>query len=161
MNLYLVQHAKARPKEEDPSRPLSDRGRSELLKVMSFLDTSRKINVETIFHSGKERAEQTATLLAAAIQPTIGVEKSEGLSPMDDPAIWAEKLKSINSEVMLVGHLPHMGRLASLLLCGDAELQPVHIHNAGIICLRRNPDNHWAVDWIIIPELLCGQQENA
>ena len=157
MNLYLVQHGKARPKEEDPARPLSDRGTRELLKIMTFLDNTSNIAIETIFHSGIERAEQTATLLAASIKPANGIEKTEGLDPMDDPGIWAGKLAGIQHDVMLVGHLPHMARLASLLLTGDADLQPLHIHNAGIACLRRDPANHWGVDWVVIPELFCKQ----
>jgi phosphohistidine phosphatase len=37
MKLYLVQHGKAKSKEEDPDRPLSMDGLEETKKVASFL----------------------------------------------------------------------------------------------------------------------------
>ncbi len=37
MKLYLVQHAKAAPKEIDPERALTERGRQELRKVAAFI----------------------------------------------------------------------------------------------------------------------------
>ena len=30
MDVYLIQHAESKPKEEDPARPLTDRGRGEV-----------------------------------------------------------------------------------------------------------------------------------
>ncbi|GAH16692.1 unnamed protein product, partial [marine sediment metagenome] len=37
MKLYLVQHAKAASKEQDPQRPLIQEGRGELQKVTEFI----------------------------------------------------------------------------------------------------------------------------
>jgi phosphohistidine phosphatase len=154
MNLYLVQHALAKSKDDDPNKPLSDRGKRDLLKVMAFLDSHRVVEVETIYHSGKLRAEQTAMILAESIKPNRGIEEVEWLAPMDDPAIWAGKLAGMHEDVMLVGHLPYMSKLASLLLTGDQNKTPVLIRNAGIVCLNRDPGGHWAADWIIVPEIL-------
>lgn len=154
MFLYLVQHGIAEDKTINPDRPLSNEGKNELLRMMKFLENHQIVQVDSIFHSGKLRAEQTAMLLADAIKPSDGVEEEGGLKPMDDPGIWAGRLKEMHQDIMLVGHLPHMPRLASLLLTGDAEVEPVYFRNGGIVCLNRHPDNRWTVDWIITPGLL-------
>jgi phosphohistidine phosphatase len=154
MFLYLVQHGIAEDKSVNPERPLSDEGKSELLRMMKFLEIHPIVQADNVFHSGKLRARQTALLLADAIKPSGGVEEEEGLAPMDDPAIWAGRLRDMYQDIMLVGHLPHLPRLASLLLTGDTEVEPVYFRNGGIICLNRHPDNRWTVDWIITPELL-------
>jgi len=54
---------------------------------------------------------------------------------------------------MLVGHLPHLSRLSSLLLVGDPEKNIIAFRMAGIVCLRREEEN-WSVSWMIIPDLL-------
>jgi len=155
MNLYLVQHGQAKSEDEDSRRPLSDQGRQELSRVTDFIRGKPEFSVETIYHSGKLRAEQTAAVLTEVVNPPGGVEISSGLAPMDDPAIWAEKVAGMHQDIMLVGHLPHLGRLASLLLTGDPSRQPVHFRNGGIVCLLRSPDQLWTVEWIIIPRILA------
>ncbi len=52
MMLYLMQHGKAKPKEVDPERSLSDEGVEEVERVAAFLEKAG-IKVAEIFHSGK------------------------------------------------------------------------------------------------------------
>ncbi|MCZ2845213.1 MAG: histidine phosphatase family protein [Candidatus Bathyarchaeota archaeon] len=66
MKLYLVQHAEAKQEEEDPARPLSEKGWENLDKISDFLK-GKDIKVSKIFHSGKLRAKQTAEKLSEAI----------------------------------------------------------------------------------------------
>jgi phosphohistidine phosphatase len=77
---------------------------------------------------------------------------------MDDPAVWAERLKymtdSANEDIMLVGHLPHLGRLASLLLAGDPERHVVSFRMAGVVCLERGENGNWSLKWMITPDVL-------
>lgn len=154
MFLYLVQHGEARSKEEDPERSLTDHGRQALDNIRTFLDRHQAIPVAGIFHSGKLRAGQTAEILAAAIKADDGVQESDGLAPMDDPAVWGTRLRDMHQDVMLVGHLPHLSRLAGYLLCGDSSHEPIHFHNGGIVCLFRDADSRWTVDWVLIPGIL-------
>lgn len=153
MNLYLVQHGKAKAKEEDSRRPLSEQGRRELLRIADFVKAHPAVTVETIYHSGKLRAEQTAEILAETIKPAGGVICSPGMAPLDDPGIWAERIAETYQDIMLAGHLPHLSRLASLLLTGDPAREPIHFRNSGIVCLNRDPDRLWTVEWVIIPDL--------
>jgi phosphohistidine phosphatase len=74
---------------------------------------------------------------------------------MDDPGIWARRLEGAEGETMLVGHLPHLGRLASLLICGG-ENNAVHFRMGGVLRLKRGEDRNWAVQWMVTPEMLGG-----
>lgn len=154
MNLYLVQHAQAKPKEEDPDRPLSEKGTADIKKVALYVAANCGINVKKICHSGKLRAAQTAGILAGHLN-VLTQEKVEALSPMDDPAVWAEKLRSKDEDMMLVGHLPHMAKLATALLCGDGENPMIQFQMGCILALTRE-ENLWAVQWMIVPDIING-----
>ncbi len=151
MMLYLVQHGKARSKEENPDRPLTDEGRREIDAVMLLMMRYGAVTATRVFHSGKLRAAETAQQIAAKIDAPV--EEADGLSPMDDPAIWSERLADDEQDIMLVGHLPHVARLASLLLCGDPEGDVVRFVNAGMVCLQ-GEDGDWTLHWSIPPSLV-------
>jgi phosphohistidine phosphatase len=153
MKLYLVQHAEAKREEEDPTRPLSERGWKDIKKVADFLKKGG-IGVSEILHSGKLRAKQTAEVLAENISPSEGVKEAEGLSPLDDPNIWGKKLEEKPGDVMLVGHLPHLSKLAGLLLTGDQDRKPVNFKMGGVVCLEKDEAGNWSVQWILIPQIL-------
>ncbi len=151
MKLYLVQHAQANSEQDDPSRGLSEQGLSDIGKIARKAESLR-INVSRIFHSGKKRAQQTAETLAGSLNPAGGgVSFTEGLAPMDDPGIWAECLSTYEGDIALVGHLPHLGKLAGLLLCGNEENKAVSFTNAGIVCFNRNDDVSWSLEWTLTP----------
>ncbi len=153
MLLYLVQHGEARKKEEDPSRGLTTRGRNDAEKISGYL-SKQVIPLDEIFHSGKLRAEETADIFAEALKPVHGVARANGLLPLDNPTLVHEKLLGMESNIMLVGHLPHLGRLASLLLCGDPEKHVVSFHMAGVVCLERDTNGLWSLQWMITPPVL-------
>lgn len=157
MKLYLVQHAEAKKKEEDKERSLSEKGIKNIKKVASFITENIKIKPSKIFHSGKTRARQTAEVLAKYLNPTNGISEAKGLAPLDDPSIWAERIaeiKEIKEEIMLVGHLPHLSKLSSLLLCQHENKNIINIQMGGIVCLQRDELANWSVDWIVTPGIL-------
>lgn len=154
MRLYLVQHAEAKSKEEDPARPLSGRGEEDIRRVARYLKEHADIRVEEIKHSGKRRAEQTAQALAEELTPAKGSAKAEGLEPLADVELWAKRLAEIDEDTMLVGHLPHLSRLAGRLVCGDGERKVVSFRNGGVVCLVRDEAGSWSVEWMLIPKLV-------
>jgi len=157
MLLYLVQHADSKKEEEDPARPLSEKGAQDIRLMAGYIG---KLNllVSEILHSKKLRARQTAEVLAETLHPAKGVSESDRLAPMDDPLTWQDRLKympdSANENFLLVGHLPHLGKLASLLLCGDAEKNIISFRMAGVVCLQRDEKGDWSVKWMITPDML-------
>jgi phosphohistidine phosphatase len=152
MFLYLVQHAEARSSEEDPSRGLSERGIQNITKVALYA-SKMGISISQIFHSGKTRANQTARVLADYLKVT-NVSETEGIAPMDDPRIWAGRLSDLKKDIMLIGHLPHLDLFSSLLLCGDKDKKVIGFRMGGIVCLRRDNDSNWSLEWMITPEIV-------
>jgi phosphohistidine phosphatase len=153
MVLYLVQHAEAKKEEEDQERGLTDKGFRDIARSALFA-RDRGVRVSAIYHSGKKRALQTAQTIADYLKPAGGGIPTDGLAPMDDPHLWEDRLIGMNEDIMLVGHLPHLARLASLLLCGEAERNCVDFQMAGIVCVKRSGDGHWAVEWMMSPEMM-------
>jgi phosphohistidine phosphatase len=153
MFLYLVQHGEAKREEEDPARGLTEKGIQDARNVSVY---AKKLNVKAsrIYHSGKTRAMQTAQILADHLNPEKGMSGTDGLTPMDDPSIWAKRIAGMSEDIMLVGHLPYLAKLAGLLLCGDKEKMFIDFKMGGIVCLKRFDDGRWAVGWIIVPEIL-------
>lgn len=150
---YLVQHAEARPEEEDAARPLSDRGLAEAARVADNLRPLR-LAADSVLHSTKLRGRQTAEALSRALESPGRVEETDGLAPLDDPQIWEARLRKRRGSLMLVGHLPHMARLASLLLTGSSDRPVVSFRMGGVLCLGRDEEGSWSVRWMVTPEIL-------
>ncbi len=153
MFLYLVQHAEAKREEEDPARDLTEKGRRDIESVAHHLKRL-KVQVRQILHSGKTRAQSTAKVLAGHLQPPAGVSEAPGLAPLDDPEIWAGRIAQMAEDILLVGHLPHLGRLVAQLLSGDKERKIINFQMGGVVRLRRMEAGQWAVDWMVVPEII-------
>ncbi len=151
MRVYLVQHGIPEPEEVNPQRPLSKEGREEVKSVAEFLRRAG-INVSVVMHSGKLRAKETAMIFADRLQ-VEEVHETDGLKPLDEPSIWAERLKDIQRDTMLVGHLPHLEKLASLLIVGAPDRRIVAFRQGGVVCIEKDGDG-WAVRWAVIPEIV-------
>jgi phosphohistidine phosphatase len=153
MKLYLVQHAKAASEQIDPQRPLTEEGRSEIQKVAAFIKPLN-LCVDYLWYSGKKRAAQTAEILAEAIKIKTHTVH-DGLGPNDDVKAFRGEVVSADGDIMVVGHLPFLSKLASLLLAGAESANMVAFKNGGIVCLERCEKNQWRIEWMITPELLA------
>ena len=151
MALYLVQHGKNLPKETDEQQSLSDQGIADVERIA---DTAGAYNVtvSAIRHSGKKRARQTAEIMARKLGVS-DVNETEGLKALDDPAAFAQKIKA-GDDLMLVGHLPFMEKMASYLTTGSMEYTVFKFQNGGIVCLDKPADSDfWAVTWALMPQV--------
>ncbi len=153
MKLYLVQHGKAMSSEQDPDRPLTQQGRQEVQRVAHLL-MPLWFTVNRIWHSGKTRARQTAEIYAPAFAAGQKLAAREGLAPNDEVAPLRDELAVATDDTMIVGHLPFLGKLASLLLTGHESGEVIAFCNAGVICLERTSDNCWHVEWVVTPALI-------
>jgi len=153
MHVYLVQHGKAKSADEDPNRGLSDEGSAEVTRMADFFCNLR-IPVSLIQHSGKRRAEETAHIIASCIRTASGPIHTDGLNPSDDPSMTANFLNVYTDDILIVGHLPHLERLTSLLLTGNQDRRPVQFRNGGIVHLEKEPSGVWTLVWAIVPDLL-------
>lgn len=157
MKLYLIQHARAKSKDEDPERPITAVGREETEKVAEYAAQNNIVNAQRIFHSGKKRAEETAGIFARAFKLEKQVAASSGLGPTDDVREWVDRLANMDENVILVGHLPHLNRLASFLLSGSQSKVRVDFKNSGIVSLSRDKDMGWSLNWMFPPETILGR----
>jgi len=152
MRLYLVRHGTAQPDHQDPRRPLSERGRQEVAKVAAFIQ-EKNLKIDTLWHSTKLRAIQTAEILAPALQIENGVSQREDLSPNDPIAPIQNEIQSCRSDLMIVGHLPFVSLMADQLLTGNSGLKTISFYTATAVCLEGEGDA-WRLAWMITPDLL-------
>ena len=163
MNLYLVQHGKAFAKDADPDRSLTQEGRAEVEKIASFIEPLN-LCVDCVWHSGKTRAVQTAEILARVLKADKGLVQRDGLGPNDNVGNLKNELDTLDRDVMIVGHLPFLSKLAAALITGDESAGVVAFKNAGVVCISRGlprrgdgtagDPNLWQLAWLINPELL-------
>jgi phosphohistidine phosphatase len=153
MRVYLIQHGESKYEEEDPQRRLTDKGIGEVQNVASFL-RPLKLAVDAIWHSGKARAQQTGELLAEAVWARDSVIQREGLGPKDKVATTKEALEQAGGDVMIVGHLPFLGKLVALLVTGSEANEIVEFQFGSVVCIERRDDGKWKVAWMITPALL-------
>ncbi len=153
MQIYLVQHGLAKSKEEDPARALTPAGREEVERVARAA-AAAGVRPASILHSGKTRAQQTAEMFAAHLEPAHGVHAVESLDPGDEPHRMRQRVEEADEPLMLVGHLPHLSLLAALLLAETPEREIVAFRNGGVVCLERH-EGRFGVGWILTPELVA------
>ena len=154
MELYLVQHGEAASKEVNPERPLTEKGRQDVTKTANFLKKCGR-EIDTIWHSTKTRAIETAKIIAGTLPPERDVEQKEGLAPNDSVKAVFTAINSEKGSLMIVGHLPFLQKLASLALVGSENSQVIGFQQGGVVCLRQNDDGTWQIMFAIIPDLIC------
>jgi len=122
MDLILWRHADATPGDEDgeDARKLSAKGRKQATQMAKWLEQRLPDSARIL--SGKlARDIETADALAALsgrkriVSPDLGADAS--VAHLLVAADWPEN----RHPVVLIGHQPTLGRLASLLLFGEEQ----------------------------------------
>jgi phosphohistidine phosphatase len=137
---YLVRHALAEPTApsgEDADRELSPEGLSKLRRAAHGLAWLGVVPTE-LRSSPYRRAQQTAAMLAAVLAPNLPVAPCPQLAPGHAPeeVIAAIAPGRALRTIMLVGHEPDMGRLASYLLTGLPESVPMPFKKGAVAALE-------------------------
>jgi phosphohistidine phosphatase len=151
--LYLVQHGEAMPKDRNPERPLTDRGRTDIRNLGALLQRAG-IPLESIHDSGKLRARQTAEILGEYLTPGRPPEEMTGLGATDPAAPVIAHLREHSGSVMLVSHLPLVGAIAGELVAGAEDRPPVAFTPGTAVALQWQGEEGWQVAWMVGPELL-------
>ncbi len=151
MKVYLVRHAKPVDASVDPARPLSEEGMLEIEKVADHLARLGDVAPEVIVHSGRERARQTAEVLASRLDPPGGVREEKGLRPHDDIDGWNIYVAS-SPGAMLVGHMPFMGLLSCELTRGEVCGWNTEFRTAEVSCYEYQDGGDWKLLWHIAPQ---------
>ena len=146
--MYLVQHGQAKPEDEDPRRPLTDRGAEDVTWVAHWSIDRFGVRPSRIVHSGKTRSRQTAEIWGRLVQ--VDPEEGDALGPDDDPTTWVRQLDDEAGDVMLVGHLPHLARLANGLLTGDPDRQVIRFQQGALVAMDHD-DAGWIIALVLPP----------
>lgn len=152
MQHYLIRHAHAIDLAPDEARPLSGKGRTQAAKLGAFLRQGRGFAPDEIWHSSLLRARETAQLLAEAGAFTGLIKQVEGLAPENDPTIIARALAGSQRSIAVVGHEPHLGLLASLLLLAQPARPVVQMKKCAALAIDGG-GAYWQVSWHLTPEL--------
>lgn len=141
MKLVIIRHADAGDREAfaktgkpDDLRPLSDKGRKQMKAALAGL-RALVPKCDLIATSPLTRAVQTAKIVAAGYEGATQ-ETTETLEPdtaPDDLLHWMGQRDA--NVVMVVGHEPDLGALATWLMTGGGESR-VELRKAGACLLE-------------------------
>lgn len=165
VKLFLLRHAHAVSEAEDPVRPLSERGRDQMRALTDFLLTRSSLEVERVWHSPLTRARETADLFCEQLGIKGTRREIDGLLPFDDVRGVARRLSGFGHPLLVVGHEPHLGRLVSMLVCGNTDQEVVDFKKGALLCLEREATKShtilWRIRWLITPGLLGSPETSA
>ena len=150
MIVYLMRHGEAAL--PDPGQPssLTPKGRADVERIARHL-YGRKVQVDLLWHSPKLRAVQTAEILINTLAiPKKLVEEKKELSPDGDfEQIFHALSCRKASHFIIVGHLPTLGDLASLILKGVNHSSSLIFGPAGMSAFELN--GRWKWLWDLAP----------
>ena len=142
MKLYLIRHGDAEFMANDTVRPLSQQGEREAKSAGHYLlkvDTK----VDFIYHSTLRRSRETAEHIAHILNAVALLKERNGLCPEDSPALFAEELQIERQSGAIIGHLPFLQIIASILLLSPSEMLPIKYTPGSILCLEREGYGEW------------------
>lgn len=157
MEIYLVRHGAAHTKEDDPERHLNKDG-LEQCRFSGGALRQLDIKFDLVISSPKVRARQTAEIIAEEVgYPKDEIKVTETLEPTAYPKDTISYLNSFTDKnrIMLAGHLPLLGNLASKLLSKDSQIS--FYFEAGAVCQINvdQPFSHTGnFRWFLTPEQL-------
>ncbi len=151
MRLYIVQHGDSVPKEIDPDRPLSDRGRADIQRLTDWL-SSHDVQIVQILHSGKTRAKETAEILRPLLKVSNQIHESEALAPNDSPEAFLLQLRDSKKDSLVASHMPFVARTVSQALTGAPDRQLVEFVPGSVAGLESSDGTSWRLFLFARPE---------
>jgi phosphohistidine phosphatase len=147
--IYLMRHADAVSDEVNPVRPLSQKGRDQVSRVCAVLLKVPTFAPVEIWHSPLARSRETADLLARGLGLQVPLILKPGLEPEDDPSNILSAFVALEVDVAAVGHEPHLGVLASLMVHGPIRSGVYFpFPKASVLALSRDGER-WRSEWLI------------
>jgi phosphohistidine phosphatase len=159
--IYLVRHAIAEVAaggKSDADRRLTSEGRRRMRGVAAGL---RRLGIvpEVLLSSPLRRAEETAAVIVDVLGPELTVEILPALAPgcAPDEVLAALHRHRAAGQLMLVGHQPDLGCLASHLLTARADLVPLPFKKGGVAAIELSslpPRSPGILHWFLTPKQL-------
>jgi len=114
MDLILWRHAEAEPGEPDLGRRLTSKGLKQAERMAQWLD-SHLPDTCRVLVSPADRAQQTAVALQRKFKTVPELAPGASVSAVLAAANWPDS----REPVLIVGHQPTLGAVASFLLSGE------------------------------------------
>ena len=114
MDLLLWRHAEAEDGEDDLKRRLTERGERQARMMAAWIRDHQPKNMRIIV-SPAVRTQQTAEALKLPFETHRKIGPDACVSELIAASGWPDA----SGAVLIVGHQPTLGRLASLLLSGQ------------------------------------------
>lgn len=159
--LYLMRHGIA----EDPSAAVPDAERAltpeGIRKTTQVAEGLRALEVrlDAVMSSPLRRAQETARIVGKVLAPDCEVQVTPVLASGAAAATIASELRLPRraTRVLLVGHQPDFGELASYLLTGSAHRAPLPFKKAAVAAIEVDalpPRSSGMLHWFAPPGLL-------
>jgi phosphohistidine phosphatase len=157
MVLYILRHAIAEQRQAgraDETRALTDEGRDKLRQVMK---RARRAGVDPalILSSPLKRAVETAEVAAGILGYQGGIIETPSLSPKATvEQTWAAIREHAGSDVMIVGHEPHLSHFVAYALAAPAL--KVDLKKSALVCVRFDRPGakpHGTLECMLTPRL--------
>ena len=113
MDLLLWRHAEAEDGEDDLKRRLTERGEKQARTMAAWLREHEPKDMRIIV-SPAIRTQQTAEALKQPFETLRKIGPDACVSELIAASGWPHA----NGSVLIIGHQPSLGRMASLLLAG-------------------------------------------
>lgn len=125
MKLAIIRHGQAQPvAESDAARSLTDQGQYETRQLAMWLAgciQAQDFSPDRLIASPYVRAQQTAAILAE--YTGLVIEADDKITPAGNAAQCSTHWLNQTGDMILVSHLPMVGRLTSLLTDGQISEQ--------------------------------------
>ncbi|MGH9403074.1 MAG: phosphohistidine phosphatase SixA [Terriglobia bacterium] len=161
--LYLMRHGIAADLDDhsasdDSKRPLTPEGKLKMRAIAQGLERAG-VELDWVVSSPLRRAVETAEIVGGEIAPAAPVEHCAALAP---GMLTAQKLTSFlaqhaeRSRVLIVGHAPSLGALASELI-GASLSANLGLRKGGCCLITFEefpPQSAGLLNWWLTPRLL-------
>jgi phosphohistidine phosphatase len=140
MNLYILRHGEAEAQADsggDDARRLTLRGKEKVRAAAAGM-RAYGLRFAAILTSPLPRAAETADIVAAAYAndppPQVVPALAAGVPPAD--AIAALGPLARHDSLLIVGHEPQLGMIASMLLSGGGDAVHVRLKKGACVALE-------------------------
>ncbi len=143
---------------DDADRQLTSEGRKRVVEIAHGLK-ELGVKPDIVLASPLPRAMETATLTAAVLDRDLDVETEAALSTGHDAQKVVAALERCSgaAEIMVVGHQPQLGDLASILLTGSPSIVPLPFKKGGVAAIGVDdlpPRYAGSLRWFMTPKQL-------
>lgn len=157
MEIYLMQHGPALPKEQDPEEGLGPEGKE---RIHASGQALKKMGVtfDAVLSSPKKRSKETAAIVAEQVGfPLERIIETRDVKAMAPPEDTVQALSEVSGaqRVLIAGHLPSVAEVASFLLT-EGSKAAVQFEMGGCCCIDVDelPTHSGRLRWYLTPAQL-------